>query len=84
MGVFAHDYPSEPSTLALAITLSILGIIAVALRFYTRRKQRAALRIDDWLTIPALIFTVGIGADIITGALQSPSFSIIDRFSINL
>ena len=41
--------------LAVSIALPILSIIAVFLRFYTRRLQKAKLGIDDWLTLPALV-----------------------------
>ncbi|KAK2592307.1 hypothetical protein QQS21_009997 [Conoideocrella luteorostrata] len=39
---------------ASAVTLGF-GVITVALRFYARRRQKAALLADDWLTLPALV-----------------------------
>ena len=61
------------AALALAVTLPILDALAVALRFFTRRKQGVPLCVDDWLTVPALLFTIAMGADIIAGASSSRS-----------
>ncbi|KAG5920398.1 hypothetical protein E4U61_007921 [Claviceps capensis] len=36
-----------------------LVIVAVALRFYARRHQKANLLVDDWLMLPALITFIG-------------------------
>ncbi|KAG5993571.1 hypothetical protein E4U52_001823 [Claviceps spartinae] len=36
-----------------------LVIVAVALRFYARRHQKASLLADDWLMLPALISFIG-------------------------
>ncbi|KAG6058904.1 hypothetical protein E4U17_007332 [Claviceps sp. LM77 group G4] len=36
-----------------------LVIVAVALRFYARRHQKASLLADDWLMLPALITFIG-------------------------
>lgn len=41
--------------LAAGITFPILGMIASALRFYTRKLQKARLMTDDYLIIPALV-----------------------------
>ena len=32
-----------------------LSVITVVLRFYARRRQKAPLQADDWLTVPALV-----------------------------
>ena len=48
-------YQRANYNLAAAIALPILCITAVALRLFARRKQKLALKIDDWLTIPALV-----------------------------
>ncbi|KAI1754941.1 hypothetical protein F4782DRAFT_466534 [Xylaria castorea] len=44
------------------IVFSILALISVALRFLVRIKQRAGLAYDDFLLLPALLFTLGLGA----------------------
>ena len=40
---------------ALSGTLLGLSTIAVSLRFYARRTQKASLRSDDWIMIPCLV-----------------------------
>ena len=56
--IFANmsvDYIGPPLVLSASAILPSLCILAVGLRFYTRRKQREDLRLDDWLTVPALV-----------------------------
>ena len=40
---------------ALATVLSLLAIIATALRFYARRIKQASLSWDDYIILPALV-----------------------------
>ncbi len=40
---------------ALATVLSILAIVAVCLRFYSRRIKKARIEGDDYLIIAALV-----------------------------
>jgi hypothetical protein len=50
----AHD--QDPAYVLTAGALfPPLCIIAVALRFYTRRVQKLELRLDDWLLLPSLV-----------------------------
>ena len=46
---------------ALAIVLTFLAMLAVALRFYARRIKSAGLAWDDYMILPALVheFTLG-------------------------
>ncbi|KAI9660398.1 MAG: hypothetical protein M1821_009748 [Bathelium mastoideum] len=53
--------------LAVSIASPILAIIAVFLRFYTRRLQKAYLGIDDWLTIPALVLLIAMAGFLLWG-----------------
>lgn len=47
---------SYPATvIALGVVLPAMDIIAVTLRFYARKKQKARLMMDDWLVVPALV-----------------------------
>ena len=48
-------YQKAEHVIAAAVILPVLDLIAVGLRFYTRRKQRISPQADDWLTIPALV-----------------------------
>lgn len=41
--------------LASGIIFPVLGIIVVALRFYTRSTQKVSYQLDDWLILPALV-----------------------------
>ena len=53
--MYSHYYEKPGFNVAAAVVLPMVDIIAVALRFFTRRKQRLPIGIDDWLTIPALV-----------------------------
>jgi hypothetical protein len=46
---------SQASLIGMSASLMGLGIIAVALRFYARKYQKAPLQLDDWLMIPAVV-----------------------------
>lgn len=56
----------------ISILFSLLAITLVLVRFHSRRAQRVALGIDDYLIIPAILLTVGIG--IANSISQSTSF----------
>jgi hypothetical protein len=45
----------QPSIYAAVTITLVLAVIAVALRFVARRLTRSPLRLDDWLTIVALV-----------------------------
>lgn len=49
------SYPTAGEIIAAGTVLPILAIIAVILRFFVRSRQQAAVGLDDWLTIPALV-----------------------------
>lgn len=40
-----------------------LAILAVIARFYARRLKRAELKVDDWMLIPSLVGSLGVGVD---------------------
>ncbi|KAF7680203.1 hypothetical protein GT037_001854, partial [Alternaria burnsii] len=58
---------SPAKFIALAVTLTMLSIISVALRFWAHTKSRNKVGIDDVLIIPALLCVVGMAATIIVG-----------------
>jgi uncharacterized membrane protein len=41
------------------ITCLIIAVVAVLLRFVSRRMMKTALKADDWMIVAALIFAVG-------------------------
>ena len=45
---------------ALTAVFMIIALIAVPLRFYTRRLQSMQLGLDDWLMLPALVSSAGL------------------------
>ncbi|TVY47473.1 hypothetical protein LOCC1_G002206 [Lachnellula occidentalis] len=61
----AVDDPA--SVIAVGAVMPSLAIIAVALRFYSRRVIHNPLQTDDWILIPALLLTIGMGASLIAG-----------------
>ncbi|KAI0185279.1 plasma membrane protein Pth11-like protein [Xylaria flabelliformis] len=64
-------YITEPGyVISAAILLSILDIIAVALRFWARTKYREAIKADDWLMLPATILVTAIGISVTYGVAK--------------
>ncbi|RWA05201.1 hypothetical protein EKO27_g9906 [Xylaria grammica] len=61
-------YETSGHVVAAAVALSVLDIVAVVLRFAARRSQHQALKIDDWLILPAT--AIGIGVSMIYGTTQ--------------
>ncbi|KAG6254026.1 hypothetical protein E4U23_006918 [Claviceps purpurea] len=53
-----HTVTAESLVAVSAVPLGLV-IVAVALRFYARRHQKASLLADDWLMLPALITFIG-------------------------
>ncbi|KAI1342358.1 hypothetical protein F5Y15DRAFT_300274 [Xylariaceae sp. FL0016] len=58
---------TNQSAIAVGISFPIIDGILVALRFYTRRKFKAELEIDDWLCIPAWFCLTGCCASLLAG-----------------
>lgn len=52
-----RTYATPAAVIVISVLFPVLGIIAVSLRFYTRTKAKMELRMDDWLTLPALVRT---------------------------
>jgi hypothetical protein len=50
---FAFAY--HGNVIAAGAALPAVGIVVVALRFWTRVKRETRLGIDDWLMVPALV-----------------------------
>jgi hypothetical protein len=51
----ADYYATPAAVIFISIFFPVLGIICVALRFYTQAKAKNAFWWDDWLCIPALV-----------------------------
>ncbi|KAI0532350.1 hypothetical protein GGR58DRAFT_490582 [Xylaria digitata] len=65
---YDHGYFQTPGhVIAAGIGLSVLDIISVLLRFAARKKQKQPLKADDWLLVPATLFTLGIGVAMVYG-----------------
>jgi hypothetical protein len=48
-------YQTPGHVVAAGVILSLVDIAAVSLRVWARKKQKQALRWDDWLIIPAMV-----------------------------
>ena len=60
--IYRPTGPSAASNLlAVSIVLPILAIVTVVFRFKARRHQKTTPGVDDWLTLLALVFVVGMG-----------------------
>ncbi|PVI02976.1 hypothetical protein DM02DRAFT_652954 [Periconia macrospinosa] len=53
--------PTPAATVAAGIVFPLVEGVMVGLRFYWKHVQRAGYYAEDWLTIPALLFTTGMG-----------------------
>ncbi|KAI1747284.1 hypothetical protein F4782DRAFT_521660 [Xylaria castorea] len=68
---FETGYWCTPAhVIAAAIGLTILDITFVTLRFVARKKQRQTLKVDDWIVVPATLFTLGISICMVYGVSQ--------------
>ncbi|KAI1741276.1 hypothetical protein F4680DRAFT_72722 [Xylaria scruposa] len=68
---FEKGYWCTPAhVIAAAVGLFILDITFVTLRFVARKKQRQTLKVDDWIVIPATLFTLGISVSMVYGVSQ--------------
>ena len=47
--------PTPQQVVAVAVVLSCLSTIAVALRFYVRKMKKIQLKSDDWTILVALV-----------------------------
>ena len=50
-----HYYQTPGHVIAAGIVLSLVPIIAVAVRFTTRTKGKQSLKADDWLLLTATV-----------------------------
>ncbi|KAI1502483.1 hypothetical protein F5X99DRAFT_427139 [Biscogniauxia marginata] len=65
-----HYYQTPGHVVAAGILLSLVAIIAVAVRFTTRTKEKQPLKADDWLLLPATMLTAGVGSCLVYGVSQ--------------
>lgn len=49
------SYSTRNELIAAATVLPVLACVAVVLRFTVRARQKAGIRVDDWLTLPAAV-----------------------------
>lgn len=54
----ANTTTSPIGLIALSTILPALGIIATALRFHLRRRQKVLILANDWMVLPALVRTL--------------------------
>ncbi|KAI1761369.1 hypothetical protein GGR53DRAFT_469368 [Hypoxylon sp. FL1150] len=70
MSLSEAQYLSPSSTISVGIGPPAVDAIIVVLRLWARRRQKQALRVDDWLIIFSLILTIGIGICLVYGVSQ--------------
>ncbi|KAI6085049.1 hypothetical protein F4821DRAFT_241794 [Hypoxylon rubiginosum] len=61
-------YETAEHAITASVALSVVDMITVALKFWTRRIQKQPLMADDWLLVLATLLTMGIGIAITYGA----------------
>ena len=67
---------------ALAVVLTLLAMLAVALRFYARRIKSAGLAWDDYMILPALVHAFFSGG-LLLGTFTFRTKVLIDLYSWN-
>ncbi|KAK3389692.1 plasma membrane protein Pth11-like protein [Podospora didyma] len=63
-------YQTPGHAIAAGVALTMVDIIAVASRFWARKRNKQQLKADDWLIVPAALLTMGIGIDMVYGVSQ--------------
>ena len=58
------------NTIALAIGVPLMNVVAVGLRFYGRRRQEAKFGADDWWALAGLILLIALGADLLVAGIN--------------
>jgi len=61
---------SPQGIIACSITLSIISITAVSLRFYARSQNEVKMGLEDWIQIPSLLLFVGMCSTALYGTAQ--------------
>lgn len=51
----AKYYETAPHVIAASISLLIVDILAVSLKFWVRHTAKQPLKADDWLLVPATV-----------------------------
>lgn len=69
-GSLLYGCQNGMNTLVLAIGVPLMNVFAVALRFYTRRRQESRFGADDWWSLAGLIILVGMGIDLLVAAVN--------------
>ncbi|PFH57201.1 hypothetical protein XA68_15381 [Ophiocordyceps unilateralis] len=70
MAIQSGYYLEPVHNVAAGSVLSLLATVAVCLRFWTRIKYQQGLQADDWTILPAVLFTLGQGINIVYGVAK--------------
>ncbi|TGO82651.1 hypothetical protein BPOR_0784g00030 [Botrytis porri] len=62
---------SHEGLTAVASSMLALSTVSIALRFYSRRVQKAPLKTDDWIMIPCLLLLGGTCGTALYGEIKS-------------
>lgn len=67
----AHINESRvPAIVSSQIACLVIAVIAVVLRFVSRRMIKTALKADDWMIVAALVFMIGFVTSVLLCILQ--------------
>lgn len=55
LGFYTMTYANSECTLAVSISIPVLAVSVVALRFYSRVAHKTPASWDDWLIVPAMV-----------------------------
>lgn len=64
-------YATSEGTLVVSISMPVLAVIVVALRFYSRVAHNTPASWDDWLIVPATVLTVALGGIMVWGVVDN-------------
>ncbi|RDA88966.1 hypothetical protein CP532_0705 [Ophiocordyceps camponoti-leonardi (nom. inval.)] len=75
-----YGYYQQPGHVITAgVLLSLLALLAVSLRLWTRYKCGQGFRADDWLIVPAALLTVGQGINLVVGVANKSLATTVVR-----
>lgn len=74
---------SGRTTTVVSTLMAILAVIAVALRFWSRKMSRAGYGADDWWILVGMLLMVVVGGILVSGAQQHLLYGPLE-FPMNL
>ena len=62
-----REYATPVACAFIGAFFPVIGLLAIAVRFYFRHAKKSGLSWDDWFCIPGWLFNLAIGLGLIIG-----------------